>query len=81
MKYPGIILQLEQESTTNKQVLGAASGLSSDELNKALNRLTKALFIRYANHEIVPTERFRLALAQIDKAVSVERLGESNVTL
>ena len=81
MKYPGIILQLEQESTTNKQVLGAASGLSSDELNKALNRLTKALFIRYANHEIVPTERFRLALAQINKEVSVERLGESNVTL
>jgi hypothetical protein len=77
-KYPGLILQLEQESATNKNVLGASAGLSNDDLNKALNRLTKALFIRYSNHEIIPTERFRLTLAQINREIFAERLGEDN---
>lgn len=77
-KYPGLILQLEQESATNKNVLGASAGLSNDDLNKALNRLTKALFIRYSNHEIIPTERFRLTLAEINREIFAERLGEDN---
>lgn len=80
-KYPGLILQLEQDATTNKNVLGASSGLSNDDLNKALNRLTKGLFIRYANHDIVPTERFRLALAKLNRGINIERLGEDNATI
>jgi hypothetical protein len=58
--------------------LGASAGLSNDDLNKALNRLTKALFIRYSNHEIIPTERFRLTLAEINREIFAERLGEDN---
>jgi len=75
-KHPSLILQLEQSSSATKNMLGAASGLTNDELNKALNRLTKGLFIRFDNYNIIPTERFRRTLTQVDKDTYVKRLGE-----
>lgn len=75
-KHPGLILQLEQSASATKNMLGASSGLSNDDLNKALNRLTRGLFVRFQNHDIVPTERFRLGLAQIERKTHIERLGE-----
>ena len=75
-KYPSLILYLEQASTGSKSMLEAASGLSRDELNKAINRLAKGLFVRFHNHDIIPTERFRLALANINKETVIERVGE-----
>ena len=57
-------------------MLSAATGLSQDELNKALNRLSKGLFIRFNNHNIYPTERFRLGLSQLNRNIHVERIGE-----
>lgn len=75
-KNPSLILQLEQCSSATKNMLGAASGLSNEELNKALNRLTKGLFIRFANHDIIPTERFRLTLVKIKRNTFVKRVGE-----
>lgn len=75
-KCPGLVLQLEQSASATKNMLGASSGLSNDDLNKALNRLSKGLFIRFQNHDIIPTERFRLGLAKINKNTSVPRVGE-----
>ena len=77
VKSPSLILQLEQCASATKNMLSAATGLSNDELNKALNRLTRGLFIQFANHDIIPTERFRLGLAKIEKNINVKRLGES----
>lgn len=73
---PSLVLQLEQCATATKNMLGAATGLSNDDLNKALNRLTKGLFIRFSNHDIIPTERFRLGLAQIERDIHPGRVGE-----
>jgi hypothetical protein len=78
---PGLILQLEQCATANKNMLGGATGLSNDDLNKALQNLTKGLFIRFSNHEIIPTERFRLGVARINKNTFAARLGERDVTI
>lgn len=75
-KTPSLILQLEQSAATTKNTLSAATGLSNDELNRALNRLSSGLFIRFQNHDIVPTERFRLGLARIDRNTLVGRVGE-----
>ena len=58
-------------------MLGAATGLNNDDLNKALNELSKALFIRFINHDIIPTERFRIGLNKINKNTSVRGIGES----
>jgi DNA primase len=75
-KFTNMILHLEQSSTTSKNTLGAATGLSNDDLNKALNILSKCLFITFENHEIVPTERFRLGLNQINRDTVIRGVGE-----
>ena len=64
-----------------KNVLAAATGLTTDDLNKALNRLTKALFIKFNHHEIIPTERFRLGLGKIERKTFATRVGEMNVEI
>lgn len=78
MKHTSLILQLEQCATTNRNMLAAATGLNNDELNKALMMLTRGLFIRYQNHDIVPTERFRLGISKINRHTRALRLGEHN---
>ena len=50
-----------------KNMLAGATGLNNDELNKALQNLTKGLFIRFTNHEVIPTERFRLGVTYQSK--------------
>lgn len=75
-RHPSLVLQLEQSSTASKNVLGAVTGLSNDDLNKALNRLTRGLFIRFNNHDIVPTERFRIGLTKINRNTFARRVGE-----
>ena len=75
-KAPSLILQLEQCATASKNMLAAATGLTNDELNKALNKLTRGLFRKFAAHDIVPTERFRLGLEKINKKTNIRRLGE-----
>lgn len=78
MKQPSLVLQLEQSATTNRNMLAAATGLTNDELNKALMLLTRGLFIRYQAHDIVPTERFRLGMTRIDRNTRALRVGEHN---
>ena len=78
MKQPSLVLQLEQCATTNRNMLAAATGLTNDELNKALMLLTRGLFIRYQAHDIVPTERFRLGMSRIERNTRALRVGEHN---
>ena len=75
-KTPGIVQQLEQYASVTKNMLSATTGLTNEELNRTLNRLTKGLFIRVSNFEIVPTERFRLTLANIERNTHINPIGE-----
>ena len=75
-KNPTLVLQLEQTAAATKNMLAAATGLNTDELNKAINRLTKGLFVKFANHDIMPTERFRLGLNLIERNTYAPRVGE-----
>ncbi len=75
-KNPMLILQLEQTAAASKTVLQAATGMSMDDLNKALNTLTKGLFVRFSGYDIIPTERFRIGVSQINKNSFVPRVGE-----
>jgi len=75
-KYPILILQLEQSTEVTKNGLAAATGLETVELNKALNALTKGLFITIANYDLIPTERFRLGVNKINRDTYTEKLGE-----
>lgn len=75
-KYPSLLLQLEKQAVCSKNMLSSASGLTNDDLNKALSRLTRGLFIRYQGFDIVPTERFRIGMSQISRTTTVSRVGE-----
>ena len=75
-KTPAIVQQLEQYASVTKNMLSATTGLSNEELNRTLNRLTKGLFIQVSNFEIVPTERFRLTLIQITRNTHINPIGE-----
>ena len=75
-KSPTLILQLEQTASTTRNTLAAATGMTSEELNKALNNLTKGLFVKFSSYDIIPTERFRLGVSQINKRSYLPRLGE-----
>lgn len=76
-----LVLQLEQCSSTNKNVLIAATGMEASDINKALNNLTKGLFVKFNNHEIIPTERFRKGLNAINKDTYAPRIGEINAEI
>ena len=80
-KNPMLIIQLEQCSSTSRNILMAATGMTAEDLNKALNRMTKTLFIKYNNHDIIPTERFRIGLSHINKQTYAPRVGEINAEI
>lgn len=75
-KNPMLVLQLEQCSSTSKNILMAATGMEQKDLNMALNRLTKLLFVKYQNYDIIPTERFRKGLSLINRNTYAPRIGE-----
>ena len=75
-----LVMQLEQSAGITKNVLGSATGLGNEALNSATNLLAKGLFIKFSNYEMIPTERFRLGINQINRNTYTERLGE-NVTI
>ena len=75
-KTPAIVQQLEQYASVTKNMLSATTGLSNEELNRTLNRLTKGLFIQVSNFEIIPTERFRLTVTKILRNTHINPIGE-----
>ena len=77
-KNPMLVLTLEQSSSTSKNILMAATGMEQKDLNIALNRMTKMLFIKFHNHDIIPTERFRKGLGKIKRNTYAPKIGEIN---
>jgi hypothetical protein len=75
-KAPSMIQQLEQCASASKNMLAAATGLNNDDLNGILKLLTKGLFIKFSNYDIIPTERFRLGLSRINQNTHARGLGE-----
>ena len=80
-KNPMLVLTLEQSSSTSKNILMAATGMEQKDLNIALNRMTKMLFIKFHNHDIIPTERFRKGLNKIKRNTYAQKIGEINAEI
>lgn len=73
---PGMLQHLEVTSSTSKNALQAATGLENDRYNAAMNRLVAGMFVIFSKYDILPTERFRLGMARINRNVRVLRVGE-----
>ena len=80
-KEPMLILQLEQCSTTSRNILTSVTGMENKDLNVALSRLTKLRFIKHEGYDIIPTERFRRGLSKIERETYAPRLGEINAQI
>lgn len=74
-RFPMLVQQLERMSRGSKHNLQAATGLGQEEMNRALNRLARGMFIRFDNFDIVPTERFRMAVRHINRNVHAGEAG------
>lgn len=80
IKAPALLLQLEQTAQTTKNTLLAASGMTQDEYNGVMNRLVSGMFVTFSKYDIIPTERFRLGIARINRNTRAVRVGEPNET-
>lgn len=78
VKHPAMYEHLEGNAETNKANLMAIAGIPQDEFNAMTSRLVALKFIKFMGYEIVPTERFRKCMSQIDKRIRLERLGEGD---
>lgn len=78
-KCPALIHYLEQADRTTRNTLISVAGISNDEYNAQMNRLTAGLFIMHSKYDIIPTERFRLGLARINKNAFIRPIMEVTV--
>lgn len=65
-----ILLHLENYSTTAQKNLQTLSGLDPQSFSVYVAKLVKDMFIRFDGYDIVPTERFREAMQQINRNVT-----------
>lgn len=78
IKAPQLLLMLEQESKPSRNSLMAAVGLDSTAFNALMSRLIRGSFVKLINADVMPTERFRLGMAKINRRVELIRIGENN---
>lgn len=76
LKSPAMLQHLEVATTTSKNALQAATGLTNDEYNSVMNQMISGMFVIFSKYDILPTERFRLGMARINRNTRVTRVGE-----
>ena len=74
-KNAAFVLHLEQVPSTSKNALQAASGMENTEYNFQMNKLVSSMFVKFSKYDIIPTQRFRLGVARINRRRAT-RLGD-----
>lgn len=78
IKVPQLLIMLEQESRPSRNSLMAAVGLDANTYNGFMSQLIRGSFVKLAGMDVLPTERFRLGMAKINRNSSLTRIGENN---
>ena len=78
IKIPQLLIMLEQEAKPSRNTLMAAVGLDATTYNGFMSQLIRGSFIKLTGTDVIPTERFRLGMAKIDRNSSLTRIGENN---
>ena len=78
IKVPQLLIMLEQESKPSRNSLMAAVGLDAQTYNGFMSQLIRGSFVKLTSMDVLPTERFRLGMAKINRNGSLVRLGETN---
>jgi hypothetical protein len=77
IKCPALLYHLEQVDRTTKNTLQAATGMTNEQYNAQINRLVAGMFVTFNKYDIIPTERFRLGMARINRNTRATRVGEA----
>lgn len=78
IKIPQLLIMLEQESKPSRNSLMAAVGLDAQTYNGFMSQLIRGSFVKLSGMDVLPTERFRLGMAKINRNGSLVRIGETN---
>lgn len=69
-----LITQMDMNTEMSINQLKSISGLSNDDFNAVINTLAECYFIHYSD-KIMPSRRFKKALAQINKSNYLKKVG------
>jgi hypothetical protein len=78
IKCPALLIMLEQEAKVSRNTLMAAVGLDNTTYNGFMNTLIRGSFVKLSANDVLPTERFRLGMAKINRNSNLLRVGENN---
>lgn len=79
IKVPALLVMLEQEAKPSRNSLMSALGLKTDDYNGFMAQLIRGSFVRLVNSDVLPTERFRLGMAKVDRVhASAVAIGDSH---
>ena len=78
IKCPALLIMMEQEAKVSRNSLMAAVGLDAATYNGFMNALIRGSFVKLTANDILPTERFRLGMARINRRSNIGRVGENN---
>ena len=78
IKCPALLIMLEQEAKVSRNTLMAAVGLDNTTYNGFMNALIRGSFVKLTANDVLPTERFRLGMAKINRNSNLLRVGENN---
>ena len=71
-----MLQQLEMATEVSQKQLQAISGLESKDFAKVVNQMAKYNFIRWQGEKIVPTQKFRIAMRNINRNTYMRKVGE-----
>ena len=78
IKFPQVLIALEQEARISRNSLAAIVGGDISQFNSFMSILVRGSFVKLSNADILPTERFRLGMARINRNANLTRIGENN---
>lgn len=78
IKCPALLIMMEQEAKVSRNSLMAAVGLDAATYNGFMNALIRGSFVKLTANDVLPTERFRLGMAKINRRSNILRVGENN---
>ena len=72
-----LVNQMEMATELSQSQLRSISGLDNADFNKVVNQMAECHFFRWNGDKIVPSERFRTALAQISRNTYLKGVGQN----
>ena len=71
----GLLMYLENHSKINQRTLQSISGLDMQGFSSVLNVLVSKFFIKMTANDVIPVEKYRIAMKEIDRTVNIRTIS------